>query len=249
MKNKVKLIYILTVTVVSLNFASAQNTEIEYLKATKNELILPPLKNVIDSVLKHSAMLRFRNQEITSSEYSVKSERAYWTRNLGIQGDTRYGTFNSLLANSDGTTASAVASTSRQFNYGAGFYIKFPLFDAINRRNQIQIAKLQLEQAKSMSEVQAESIRQIVIKQYEEIVLNQKLLGIRSQNLGNARVNMEMIEKEFRNGVIAIGEYARISDMTSRIESDYELAKSNFLLSKKILEDMAGFSFDINQSK
>ena len=52
-----------------------------------------------------------------------------------------------------------------------------------------------------------------------------------------------MVEKEFRNGVIPIAEYVRLSDMTARVQSDYELARSEFLLSKQILEEITGFTF------
>jgi hypothetical protein len=54
---------------------------------------------------------------------------------------------------------------------------------------------------------------------------------------------MEMVDKEFRNGITTVSEYVRISDITSRIESDYEQAKSDFFLAKKLLEDLAGFTF------
>jgi hypothetical protein len=58
--------------------------------------------------------------------------------------------------------------------------------------------------------------------------------------LGNARVNMEMVEKEFKNGLIAISEYVRISDMTSRIAAEFSEAKSDFVVSKKLLENLTG---------
>ena len=94
-----------------------------------------------------------------------------------------------------------------------------------------------------MAESQQDETRQLVIRQYQEALLKQKLLIITSQNLGSAKVNMEMVEKEFRNGVIPIAEYVRISDMTSRIQSEYETAKSNFLLNKRLLENLVGYTF------
>jgi hypothetical protein len=51
---------------------------------------------------------------------------------------------------------------------------------------------------------------------------------------------MEMVEKEFKNGLIAISEYVRISDMTSRITAEFAEAKSNFLVSKQLLENITG---------
>jgi outer membrane protein TolC len=95
-----------------------------------------------------------------------------------------------------------------------------------------------------MAQVQKDELRQVVIKLYEEILLKQKILNIRSQSLGNARVNMEMVDKEFRNGTIPVTEYVRISDIVSRTESDYETAKTDFISAKKILEEIVGFTFN-----
>jgi outer membrane protein TolC len=114
----------------------------------------------------------------------------------------------------------------------------------LNRKNQTKIAELQLDEAIALAKSQEDQVRQLVIKQYQELILKQKLLSIKSQTLGNAKVNMEMVEKEFTNGVTTVSEYVRISDITSRIESEYEVTKSDFLLAKKLLEDLAGFSFD-----
>jgi outer membrane protein TolC len=243
--------FILTIflTISCGNGALAQTASLEISEAYKTEVQIPPIKVIIDSVIKKNAMLRYRNQEIEAKEYAVDSERKNWTKNFGIQADTRYGTFDNLTANSIAgqtiTTYSRTANT--QFNYGVGLYLKIPVFDGINRKNQINIAKVILEEAKSMAENQEDEIRQLVIKQYQDIILKQKLLDLRSQNLGNAKVNMEMVEKEFRNGITSIAEYVRLSDMTSRIESEYEVAKSDFLLSKKLLEDMAGFTFGLTE--
>jgi len=112
----------------------------------------------------------------------------------------------------------------------------------------MQLARLEVDEAKSMAEFQEEEIRQTVIKLYQDLILKQKLLQIRSKSLGDGRVNMEMVEKEFRNGVVQISEYVRITGMTSNLEADYESAKSEFITAKQLLEDMVGFVFGLTNS-
>jgi len=203
----------------------------------------PPLLDLIDAAIKHNAMVGYRGQEIAAKKENIKTQQNFWLRNLGLQADTRYGTFDnfSTIANAGSTTLQSI--TNRQLNYGAGLFIKLPVFDVVNRKTQIKQAKAEMEQANYLQQAQADEIRQIVIRQYEELLLKQKLLSIRSQNLGSAIVNTQMVEKEFRNGVIPVFEYVRLSDMTSRIKSEYEMAKSEFIVSKKILEEIVGFSF------
>jgi len=162
-------------------------------------------------------MMSFRKHHIGVKTSTLKSERIFWTRNIGLQADTRYGNLSNFATSEDGVSNTAAFTTARQFNYSAGVYLKFPIFDFFNRKNQIKLAKLEVEEAKSMADFQEQEIRQTVIKLYQDLILKYKLLRIRSQNLGNGRVNMEMVEKEFRNGVVPISEYVRITSMTSNM--------------------------------
>jgi outer membrane protein TolC len=119
-----------------------------------------------------------------------------------------------------------------------------PVLDVINRKNEIKQAKAELGQAKSLAKSQVDELKQVVIRNYHDLLLKENLLEIRATNLGNAKVNIEMVEREFRNGVIPISEYVRISDMTSRITAEFEQAKSEFLASKKQLENLTGIEIE-----
>lgn len=244
MKKILKTLSILLVTLFSLNFAQAQTVEYNETRLTGGEFNFPPLKVVLDSVLKKSAMIKFRKNHIGVMESTLASERIYWTRNIGIQADGRYGTLNNFSNNDDGVSNTAFSTLSTQYNYSVGMYLKFPVFDMINRKNQLQLAKLEINEAKNMAEFQEEELRQTVIKLYHDLILKQKLLVIRSKSLSDGKINMQMVEKEFRNGIVPVSEYVRITGMTSNLEADYESAKSAFIISKQLLEDMAGFVFN-----
>lgn len=211
----------------------------------KSRMNIPPLEVVIDSVLKKHGLLNFRKTHIGVMDATVKSEKIYWSRNMGVQADTRYGTLSNFSTNEDGQLTTALATNTKQFNYSVGFYLKFPLFDVLNRKHQLRLAKLELEEAEHMAQFQEDEIRQTVIRLYQDLVLKERLLQIKSKSLGDGKVNMQMVEKELRNGVVPIAEYVRITSITANMEVDYEKAKSEFILAKQLLEDMAGFKFDI----
>jgi outer membrane protein TolC len=215
----------------------------------KKEISFPPLTDLIDSALKHNALVGFRSLEIDAKEANLTSYRNNWLRNLGVQGDSRYGNIDAFSTNANGVSSNVLNTATRQFNYAAGVYFKIPLYDIVNRKTQIKQAKAELGQAKYMETAQQDEVRILVIRQYQELLLKQKLLGIRSQNLGGVTVNMEMVEKQFRNGIITITEYVRISDINSRIQSDYEQARSEFLLAKQLLEETVGFKFSNHYAK
>jgi len=211
-------------------------------------LSIPKFNVLIDSILKRSAMVNFRNQHIGVKESELTSERRDWTRNLGVQADTRYGTFDNYSTISGDNASVNLASNTQQLNYSVGLYLKIPVFDVINRKNKIRLAKLEVDEAKSMAEFQKEEIRQTTIRLYQDLILKRKLLQIRSRRLGDGRVNMQMVEKEFRNGVVPLYEYVRITGMTTNMEADYETAMSEFIISKQLLEDMAGFVFGLTHT-
>jgi outer membrane protein TolC len=242
-----QIISILSLMVVSFNNTQAQTLELGNSSISGNEFKFPTLKVVIDSVLKRSAMVKFRNQHIGVKESTLASERIYWSRNLGIQADTRYGNLSNFATSEDGISNTVALTTAKQFNYSVGFYLKIPIFDFLNRKSQIKLAKLEVDEAKSMAEFQKEEIRQTVIRMYQDLLLKQKLLQIRSRSLGDGRVNLQMVEKEFRNGVVPISEYVRIVSMTENLEADYTKAMSEFITSKLMLEDMAGFELGLTQ--
>ena len=240
-----KIIYIFTGIIAMCcicNNSIAQSTS-ENTVVKENAIIIPPLADLIDSAIKHNALVRFRKFEIEAKDASLKSEKNYWTRNLGFQADTRYGTFDNFSSNNNGLSTSIFNTTSKQLNYGFGVYMKFPIMDIIDRKNQVKRANAELEQAKSMAEAQQDELRQLVIRQYQDVLLKQKLLNLQSLALGNAKVNTDMVEKEFRNGLIQVNEYVRISDIVSRVEADYEKAKTEFISAKMILEDIVSFTF------
>jgi outer membrane protein TolC len=226
-----------------LNSVIGQNTEIRESTLNKTEIQFPPVEQLIDSAIKHNANVEFRKLDIKVRESLLKTQHNIWLRNLGLQGVANYGTFDYFNSNSNNQSTTVLNTNSKQFNYGLGVYLKLPFYDMIDRKNQISVAKVQLDQAKSMEQVQKDELRQIVIRLYEDILLKQRLLNIKSQSWGNARVNMEMVDREFRNGTIPISEFVRISDIVSRTEAEYETAKTDFISAKKILEEVVGFSF------
>lgn len=249
MKLIIKAIFLLCLNTFSIECALAQIQSQESMATSTSEYNLPPLKVVIDSVLKRNGMVRFRKNHVELVASKVKSETIYWTRNLGMIADTRYGTFNNSSLNSLEGTSTVFNSNTRQLNYGVGLYLKIPVFDLLNRKNQITAAKMELEESKSMVQFQEEEVRQTTIKFYQDLVIKQRLLQIKSESLANAKVNFQMVEKEFKNGIVSVSEYVRISGISTNMETDYEQAKSDYLVAKQILEDMAGFVFNVTPSK
>lgn len=221
-------------------------------KATFNPLTddiseyIPPLSVLLDSALSNDPKIDFRLLQIEVNERKFKSVRRQWARNFGVQADFRYGTFDNLSVSDAGTAVPTnVYSTREEFKFGYAAYVKFPIIDFIDRNNQLQLAKAEIYQAESMSHLERNEKRQLVLRQYNELILAQKLLRIKVKSLETARINMQMAEKEFLNGIIPVSEYSRLSESVSGTEIDYETSKMNFLTTYQILEEITGTRFNV----
>lgn len=206
--------------------------------------MLPPLEVVIDSALSNDPTLHYQDLQTLSNEYKLKLSRNEWVKNLGFQSDVRYGTFDNFSTNTgDGQTPSILATKSNQTNYGVGVFLKVPIDALVNHKSQVNLAKTALEQSETMADAQRREIRQQVIRLYNDVLLKQRLLEIRSKNVYSSRINMALVEKQFRNRQLDAAEYARVAEIAGRAEAEYEAARTDYITAFMILEEIAGFKF------
>ena len=228
----------------------AQESEEFNLYKDDIETLLPPLQTIIDSALVKNPDIKAKDLQIKINEFKLKSEKKRWSENLGLQTDMRYGTFDNFSTNTAvGQSPSVLSTRNNQLNYGVGAYVKIPLFDFINHRSQIGASKAEVEQAESLAEVQRDVLRQIVIKQYQEVILKQKILRIKSKYLETSRIDVAMSEKAFQNGIITVAEYSRISAINATTEVDFETAKNDFMTTFMILEEIVKTKFKLTKTK
>lgn len=212
------------------------------------EKLLPPLQAIIDSAIAKNPTIKSKEMEVKVLESKLKSDRVRWSENLGIQTDIRYGTFNNFSTNTqEGQTPSLLATQTSQMNYGVGAYIRMPLFDFLDHKHMIGAAKAEVEKAMHLTEEQRDEIRKIVIKQYQELILKQRLLRVRSKYVETTRISMAMAEKDFQNNVITVSELARVSEIYSSSETDYETAKIEFMTAFMILEEITKTKFNLTR--
>jgi outer membrane protein TolC len=210
---------------------------------------LEPLSALLDSAMKHDPYVQFRDMQVIINNCKLKANRSEWIRNIGVQADIRYGTFDNYSTNnSGGSTPTSMATTRSEAKYGYAAYVKFPIYDFVNRKNQIKLAKIEIQQAAAMAEVQRNEVRLLVIRQYNDLLLKQSLLKLKAKYIETARINLEMVEREFQNGVVSVGEYSRISEIVTRTEADFESARIDFITSYMVLEEIVGFKFNLTNA-
>jgi outer membrane protein TolC len=208
--------------------------------------MLPPVSALLDSAFIHDPGLKFTQLQYLIDKGNLHTNQAQWTQDIGVQANAGYGTFD-YLYNNNVAGASQQTTTLRQneSQYGVGGFVRLPLYDLVNRKNQIKIAKAVMQQAETLSESRKNEIRELVIKQYNDMVVKQRVLKIKSRYLETSRINLQMAEKGFLKGAISVDDYSRVSEIGSRTETDYETAKMDFINSYMIMEVMTGTKFNI----
>jgi outer membrane protein TolC len=207
---------------------------------------LPPLSMLIDSAIGQNATVQNKDLQILINTYNLKSKRNEWTRNVGIQSNTGYGNSYNYATSTSGSIdpVSSIANRS-QTQYNASVYLNMPFFTLVDRKNQIRIAKVEIEQSQTEALALRDQIRKDVMEFYNNLILYQRLFQIKVKNLETVKLNMQMIEKQFLNGVIPLTEYTKMLVEIARVESDFETTRMDFLSSYMILELITGMKFNL----
>lgn len=208
--------------------------------------LLPPLETIIDSAIANNASIKFRDLQIEINNHKLISNRAEWTKDFGFQADVAYGT-QAYLETSVSENLSTTLTTTpyTETNYSLGAYLRIPIYDFLNRKNQIKLDKAEIQQAQSLSQVQRNDLRQIIIKQYNDLIVKQKLMNIKIKYNETTKLRMQMVEKEFINGSVSLGDYSSFLEISSRAESELESAKMDFRTSYMIFEEIVGIKFNL----
>jgi outer membrane protein TolC len=236
--------FLFQLTVPKLSYSQSENT-FDQLKDDISDKI-PSLSVLIDSAILHSANVQFKNQQLIINEYKLRAKRLEWSRNIGLQANTGYGNLYNYTSTSTGSIDPVPTNSNRsQKQYSTSVYINLPLNTILDRRNQIKITKTELDQAKSSVQALHDEIRQQVIVNYNGLILKQRVFKIKVKNLETVKINMQMVEKQFLNGVIPLTEYTRMLADVAGLETDFESAKMDFLTSYMLLEEIVGMKFNL----
>jgi outer membrane protein TolC len=208
------------------------------------ELLLPDLEVLVEAAWEQHGMVKMREKQIEASTYNLAGKKQNWLRGAGFRANYNYGTTANVSENTAGGSAINLATNSIQETYGLGFFFNLTAFEVVNRKSAIRQAEVEIQMAEDFLEFQKFEVKQLVTAQYEDLLLKQELLELAIRNLVDAKISQQLAEKEYRNGLIPIYEFVRLSDITSSKESEYLNAKSGLVLSKRLLENLTGLYFN-----
>ena len=208
---------------------------------------IPSMGALIDSTCNNSPTLLSQQANIDINELRLKITKNEWVKNINIESSFQYGMFGNILLNPDAEDplANSVLSTNKQTRYSTGVSLKLPISEIISRKHEIRIGQEMVDQTRFEKEKLSEELRKLVIIQYNDLLLKHKILLISNNNLQSQNLQLNMTEKEFTNNKVDIVELARIREMQSKSEIEFETAKSEFNTSFQLLQEITGVKFNL----
>ncbi|PKP35278.1 MAG: hypothetical protein CVU00_03205 [Bacteroidetes bacterium HGW-Bacteroidetes-17] len=206
---------------------------------------LPPLEALIDSAIANSPQIQMDELNADLTRYEIISAKRQWLQHWGLDMIVNYG--NYLYNDRDELTRldKFYLSESRRLNYGAGIYVRMPIFYAVDRKNEINKKKKYREIAIVNREIHVRMIRQEVIATYNILMQQQDILKITNDYQQVADMMMRNAENMFLTGEIPPEEYARQKDYQTRGATDYALTIGRFNSAYTLLEELVGIKFNL----
>ncbi len=206
---------------------------------------IPPLEALIDSSIANSPYIKWEELKAARIIYDIKTERRKWTEHFFIDMEINYGNF--YFNDRDELTRlnQFYLTESRRLSTRAAFYVHFPLYYIIDRRNNIKKKKKEMEIAIIQREVRVREIRREVIRTYNQLMQEQLKLIISNDYQQTSDMMMQNAEIMFMNGEIPPEEYNRQKDYQTRGALDYAETLGRFNIAYTLLEELVGFKFNL----
>ncbi len=199
---------------------------------------LPTLEQAIDSALANSPVIQFYQAELEKSEHVLHGSRYDWASGIALDLDSKYGRYGGTLLLDD-----------LSLGYGGRVGVNIPLSTFIGKKDRKSVLELDVATAGFKKEELTRQVRAAVIQQYNKVVLQQRLIEVKSKAILQMDVQLQIARKEFTEGIILISELNNVFATHAGTLEQFEVAKSNFKTDYMLLEEMVGVDFRFLERK
>ncbi|MEL6770435.1 MAG: TolC family protein [Bacteroidota bacterium] len=194
---------------------------------------LPPLDVVLLAARDHSPRLRMEAAAVTQASANLRGASALWLQGITVGASTNYG--------STGNATLDEVTLGTQTTIG----IRLSLYDLFGRRHDVRAQEARITQAREQEQmVQIEEDR-FVTQLYHEVVLAERLVGVRSEALQAARSHYAVAERAFSQGHLSVADLAQVTQTKASAEATYESASAEYRNAYAQLELVVGMSLRV----
>ncbi len=200
-----------------------------------------PLDSILELAVKNSPAVNFQKDLIESAKSQLEFSKKLWTNN--IVGFVNYSAGNQSIVSADSQTAGTQSSSNITNGLRMGVQINLPLYELVGRKSRIKIYKHDLNSTINKKDESIQELKKEVVLQYYNLLYASSLLTIRSEARQTAINQYSIAEKQFRDGIIEVGELSRLKTFDVNARADYEEAKRQFSTYYHQFEILIGVPF------
>ena len=206
---------------------------------------LPPLEVLIDSAAYNSPSVKYEDLKSDYYYYEQLSAKRAWLNYFTLNWDMNFGRWDFWDSDNQFKGSQYTHYWSWRSNYAAGFYIRFPLQELFDRRNNINKQKKWIEISQMQKEINRRFLVNEVIDHYNNLVQYQNYIRIYNEYQNFTMMQMRMAQNEFLNGEISTSEYTRLKEIQTRGAINLQQAISEFNKEYQLLEVTTGMKFNL----
>jgi outer membrane protein TolC len=173
------------------------------------EEYLPPLDSLYVIGLRNNPLQRLEQAQANSFYWNMHYVKRLWTQGLGVF-------FNYTLSDIPlfAIPVSNPGGNVTQYNtqvagFRAGIDIRLTAFDYLGYKGRVGQAREAWMVAKHKKDVEAFNYKKDIADYYTNMIGAQRIFTVRNEDLFVQQVACAVAEKEYKEGIIKIGEYAR----------------------------------------
>jgi outer membrane protein TolC len=174
-------------------------------------LTLPPLDTLYSWADQYNPAIQFQNAVVERADQDIRRVGKQWLDALKLGGNLRVGSYGNTTINQIET------------GYTYGPSISFSLYEIVSRPNQMKIAKYDKKAAGSKRDEATLELHKYIRQLYNNILLQQSLLKIKSEALNTSYMHLKMAEKEFSEGAITLAELSRVNEIYTGSQIQFEM--------------------------
>lgn len=204
----------------------------DFNKSLEEQLI--SLDSIIFYATENSSNVKMAIAETNKFKYNREYIKWVYLNSIQLFYNWGYGSnLNNIVASNQ---PNDVATQNLNAGYRFGINLVFPLGDLIGRNARLKSLLHETDMAKHKQDEARRMYKRIIIEDYFNLIANQKLLFVKSQDLETTRIAAELSLVEMRRGKIPPSELSRMRGILAISETAFEIATRDFLSSYYKLE-------------
>jgi outer membrane protein TolC len=206
---------------------------------TPEEMIyIPGVYRLIDSAMLHSPLLRTKDIEIEIKKLEWRAQRWEWTDFIQPFAEYRFGTVDNVVISPTGVPLDIQQSQAHRFNVGGR--INLTIFNAINWREKMKQYESSIDLDSARRKEIESALAQEVIRLWNMAVTYRNILFLKSEHKATQESNLKEAQLKYETGEVPIMELARITEIATKAQEEYELARKELIEAVFLLSELVG---------